>query len=239
MLEIALDSQVCLAAMAEFPSLGGLYVVSLIVAGGFLVVSTFFGGDSDVDVDVDIDADFDLDVDADVDVDVDSATGAEMGGAPALAAEGALSLSTWISVRFLIYFAAMFGMVGTILTLTSEMGPGRVLAYAVMGGFVVGQIAHQVFRYLKKTSSDSSTHVKDYVNKIGRVTIAIKPRARGEVAIQIGDNERYVPAKAKRSDESFESGQSVGVIDFRAGTALVVSRKEYDFLNESNKGGTT
>ncbi len=230
MLDNALDSQVCLASMAEFPSLGGVYVVSLIVAGGFLVVSTFLGGDSDVDVDVDIDADFDLEVDVEGDVDVDSVTDA---------AEGALALSTWISVRFLIYFAAMFGMVGTILTLTSEMGPGRVLAYAVMGGFVVGQIAHQVFRYLKKTSSDSSTHVKDYVNKIGRVTVAIKPRARGEVAIQIGDNERYVPAKAKRSNEAFESGQSVGVIDYRAGTALVVSRKEYDFLNESNEGGTT
>lgn len=243
MLELFFNGQMCADAIAEFPSLGGVYVVSLIVAGGLLVVSAFLGGHSHSDVDVEIDTGFDADVDMDVgahaDVDLDAAAHAEVGGLHTHAAGSALSLSTWISVRFVMYFAAMFGLVGTVLTHSSDVSPGSVLAYAVIGGFIMGQFAHQLFRYLKKNSSDSTTHVKDYVNKLGRVTVAIKPPSRGEVAIQVGENERCLPARAKRDDEVFEPGQSVGVIGFHFGTALIVSRREYDFLNESNEGGTT
>lgn len=210
--------------LAELPLLTGLYLICLIVGGGLLVVSILFGGDADADVDVGLDADLETDFEADADVDI--------GGMTGQATAGALSLANWFSVRFLVYFAAMFGLVGTVLTYMAGFGRGAVLAMAAGGGIVIGQVAHQTFRYLKRSSSDSSTSVKDYVRKPARVTMAIHPPAKGEVAIQIEDNERYLPAAAKRKDDKFEVGQRVAVVDLRGGTAVVISRKEYEFLNK-------
>lgn len=214
------------AVLADTSSLTGFYWIGLIVGWGLLIISTVFGGDADSDIDADFDADFDVDADAGVEMDAD------VEGAHAHAAEGALSLASWFSVRFLIYFAAMFGLIGTVLTYMSDMGTTTILVLALLGGVLVGQMAHQVFRYFKRSSSDSATTLKDYLNKPARVTIAIKPPARGEVAIRIGDSERFVAAIAKREDDTFEVGQSVGVVGFRAGTALVVSQKEHEFLSE-------
>lgn len=212
------------ALLAELPSLTGLYLIALIVGGGLLVISMLFGGDADSDLDLDADLEADFEADADLDVDA--------GGIHGHAADGALSLANWFSVRFLIYAAAMFGLVGTVLTYMSDYGGGPVLAMSAIGGAIVGQCAHQAFRYLKRSSSDSSTAPKDYVDKPARVTVAIHPPAKGEIALQIEDDERYLPAVAKRGEDAFEAGQQVAVVELRGGTAVVVSRKEFEFVNE-------
>ncbi|MCG8406661.1 MAG: hypothetical protein MI923_15810 [Phycisphaerales bacterium] len=219
------------AALAEMPSLIGLYWIGLIVGGGLLLISTLTGSDTGGDAEVDFDPDMEGDVDIEADTDME--TDAAVEGESVHSAEEALSLANWFSIRFLIYFAAMFGFTGIVLTYMSETGPTTILIIALAGGLLVGQIAHQVFRYLMRSSSDSATKLKDYLNKPARVTIAIKPPDRGEVAIQIGDNERFVAAVARREDDTFDVGQPVGVVGFRAGTAVVVSQKEHEFLNES------
>lgn len=239
-LELALDltGQAMLAAM---PSLAGVYLVALIVGGGLLVVSTFFGGHSDADVDADfggdldmdvhLDADVDADIDVDADVDVDAGIHADH--IDASTGAGALSLASWFSVRFCVYFLAMFGLVGTVLTRMSSLTAPMVLTLAAAAGFVVGQVVHQLFRYLKRSSVSGDTQIEDYVNKPARVTIAIRPPAKGEVVIQVGQGERFVPAVARRSDEQFDAGQSVAVVSFNGGTAVVVSAKEFEFLNNT------
>jgi len=219
------------AILAAMPSLTGIYLIALIVGGGLLIISTFFGGDSDADVDADFDADLDVDVDADLDVDAD--VGTDVDGIDADTVGSALSLSTWFSIRFLVFFLAMFGLVGTVLSYMSTMSAPVVLASAAAAGLLVGQLVHQLFRYLKRSSVPGVTSIQDYVNKPARVTIAIHPPARGEVAIQVGQGERFVAARAKRSGEHFDLGQPVAVVEFRSGTALVVSQKEFEFLKDS------
>ncbi len=215
----------CPSLLAQGQWLQGLYVISLIVGGGLLAISAVFGGDAEADVDFDAGAEIDADVDLDGELDT--------GGA------GPLDLSSWFSMRFLIYFAAAFGLVGTALTWMSDASSTRVLASALIGGTLVGQIAHQLFRYLVRSSSNSATKTKDYNNKTARVTVAIRPSARGEVAIRIGDRERFVPARARRDDDAFDTGATVGVVAFENGTARVVSTNEYEFTSKTRKGGTT
>ena len=78
----------------------------------------------------------------------------------------------------------------------------------------------------------------DYINKIARVTIDILPPNKGEVAVQVQDAERFLPAVAKRDRDKFEAGSTVVVVGFSAGTAKVVSRQEYEFMTDSKPGGT-
>ena len=199
------------------------YVICLIVAGGMLVISTFLGGDSDVDGGFD----------ADVDVDVEAGT--HLDGAESAA--GGASLANWFSMQFVVYFMAAFGLVGTTLSFTSDVAENSVVLWSVVGGLVMGQAAHQTIRLLKRSSGDGTTSVSDFVDKLGRVTVAIEPPQRGEVALHVRGRERFVPAKARRSDDRFEVGADVMIVAFNNGTAEVVSKKEFEFINEGKPGG--
>lgn len=219
--------------------IGGLstvYVICLIIGGGLLVVSLLFGGDSDAGVDadgaVDVDGDLDVDVSADAGPDLDVDTAVHGGHA----AHDGLSLASWLSVRFLIYFAATFGLVGTVLTYTTDSRPLVVLLLALGAGLVVGQAVQQTVRYVQRTSGDSSTSSSDYVNRTGRVTIAIRPGQPGEVACDVRGGERFLPAYARRTEDTFAVGEIVGIVAFANGTAEVVSRKEFEFLHETERG---
>lgn len=217
--------------LAELPSLMGLYTIALIVGGGLVVFSAITGSDADSDVgDVDFGGDVDIDVAADADVDLgDVELGADAGES------SAFELSDWLSLRFLIYFAAMFGLTGTVLTVAGDLSRMTTLIASVVCGAIIGQFVHQMMRWLVKGSSNSSTAHHDYVNRIARVTVPIAPGGRGEVAIRINDGERYLPAVPKRDDESFAVGATVGICALQAGMVVVISQKEHDFLREAKQ----
>ncbi len=221
------------AVLAEVSGLQGAYIVCLVAGGGLLLVSTLFGGDADADMDLDAGLDADFDADVDLDAELDAGADATVGGAHAHEPSGALAVSSWISLRFLIYFTAMFGLTGTALSWMSSLNASSVLTWAIVSGLAIGQTVHQIFRYLQRNSLDSSTRAADYINRTARVTIAVTPPARGEIAIQIGDRERFVPATAKRTDDCFNVGDRVGVLAFRGRTAVIVSASEFDFVNAS------
>lgn len=206
------------------PALTTLYWVCLIVGGGLLVVSTLTGSDSDIDLDTDIDMDLDLDIDADLSADADLQV------EPGHAHAG--SLATWFSMQFVVFFMAMFGLVGITLSYMSQAGSIATLIFSTAGGFVVGQGAHQVIRKLRRGSGDSTPSPQDYVDKIARVTISIADGKTGEVALRVGRGDRYIPAVAKHKADRFDSGIQVGVVAYNDGVVDVVSREEYEFLAE-------
>lgn len=213
--------------LAALPSLATLYIVCLIVGGGLLVVSTVFGGDADAGVDVDVDLDLDLDVDAE----------------PSVAFAGdnvahGLPLASWFSIQFVIYFAAVFGLVGTVLTFLTGLGNSGVLITATAAGIVVGQAVHQLLRWLKRTSSDGAVTTRDYLKKFARVTIAIEPPQRGEIAVAVRGRERFVSAVTQRKDDRFKVGEQVVIVAYDSGTAEVVSRNEYEFVTDQQPGGS-
>ena len=223
---------------AGIGGLSAVYLVCLIIGGGLLVVSLLFGGDSDAGVDadgaagVDVDGGLDVDVSADAGPDLDVDTSAHGGHL----AHDSASLASWLSVRFLIYFAATFGLVGTVLTYTTDSRPLVVLLVALGAGLVIGQGVQQTVRYVQRTSGDSTTSSRDYVNRTGRVTVAIRPGRPGEVACEVRGGERFLPAFARRAEDTFAVGEMVGVVAFANGTAEVVSKKEFEFLHETERG---
>lgn len=218
-----------LAALA----LSSVYVVCLIVGGGLIVVSTVFGGHADADVDVEIGGATVADIGVDVDMDADVGVGADAAHGAHVHAPSGLSLASWFSIHFVVYFLAVFGLVGTTMTRLASAASTTTLLWSLIGGLGVGQAVHQLLRYLRRTSGNSASNVADYLNQPARVTIKIAPPQKGEVSVSVRGRTRFVPAVARRDDDLFESGDPVVVVAYRSGTAEVVSRKEYEFVTDS------
>ena len=242
--------------LIAMPLLTGVYIISLIVGGGLIAFSTILGGHGDggfetdfspeldahvgdVDVHVDVDADADVGHDVDLGDEGDVGHGADGGHDASLghASSGPLALANWFSVKFVVYFAAMFGGVGLTLDKLTDMTPFSVLVYALIGGFIIGQGAYQFLRLIRKTSGNSKVSVRDFINRTGRVTIRVQPPKRGEVAVHIGDRERFVPAVSRRPDDEFKVGDKVVIVGFNAGTAEVISKREHEFTTDAQPGG--
>lgn len=212
------------------------YIICLIIGGGLLVISTVFGHHGDADVDA---GDVGIDVGehgielGDHDVEV-SAGDIEHGAGLGHAGEhvSGLSLSSWFSVRFVVYTMAVFGGVGTVLTFTSNWSPTVVAVLALISGLVAGQFVHQSFRYLRRTSGDSTISAREYMNRPARVTVRIVPPSKGEVVVTIRGHAHYVPAVAKREGDRFNRREKVHIIGFSNGTAEVISQKEHEFMKD-------
>jgi hypothetical protein len=235
------DPAVLLAMLADTSSaLPAAYWICLIVGGGLLVLSLVAGhGHHDVEVDAQTGLDFHAHGDADggdaaahpgdlhvdtLHADLAHADAGHVGAAHGHA-EGASHLSTWLSIRFAVFFLAVFGAIGVILTHMTTTPARLTLALAVAGGALVGQAVHHLFRLIRRTSGDSTPQLADYVNKLARVTIGIKPPDPGEVVLHVRGGERYVPAAARRG---FAIGDEVVVVGYRAGVAEVVSKAEFE-----------
>ncbi|MBK9121405.1 MAG: hypothetical protein IPM18_17640 [Phycisphaerales bacterium] len=186
----------------------GLYWFGLIVGGGLLLLSVFSGGDHDLGVDSDV---------AVGDFDISHTHGLS---------HTVAALSTWFSLNFVVFSAALFGAFGLVLSYLSTLSPWLAFGVALGGGLLLGQGAHQLMRLVRRTSGDSATQPQDYVHKLARVTIAIAPHGKGEVALQVRGGERYVPALSDAGN-GFAAGDEVVVVGYRAGIAYVVSRTEY------------
>lgn len=229
---------------------GGLIFVSTVFGGHGDAGDVDLGGDLDLGGDVDFDLHGDVDVDglgADVGVegfggdvhvgDMHVETGdmhVETGGDALDAHHGHagsdLTLAQWFSIRFVVYFLAMFGLVGATLSWLTELPVWVVLGIAIVFGVVIGQMVHQTLRLVRKSGGNSQLTARDFVNRVGRVTAMVGGDQPGEVALSIRGGERYVSARTRHAEDRFGPGDSVGVIAFRGGVAEVVSKKEFEFL---------
>lgn len=140
------------------------------------------------------------------------------------------TLSQWISVRFLVYFLASFGATGVIVSNLSTLSPLAALGLALVCGLAVGQIVHQAVSYLRRTSGNSTPQPKDYVGRVARVTIPIEPSHKGEIALQVCETHRRVPAVAVEQRTKFVTGDEVVVVAYRGGIAEVTTRDKAAFF---------
>lgn len=209
-----------------------VYWACLIVGGGLLLISSLAGGHGDADLGGHFDGDLgDISLDAHVDVGADFDAPTDVAGDVHVDHAGATSLASWVSVQFVVYFMAIFGLIGVTLTHLTDAGGGVTVAVAIFGGLLVGQGVHQLLRKLRRTSGNSTTQLADYLNKIARVTIDMSHQSTGEVALNVGSNERFLPAVSKREDVKFSRGDAVAVVEYQGGVAQVISREEFEFLS--------
>lgn len=204
-----------------------------------LLISMLGAHNSNADFDVDAGAAGGLDVDVHVDVDADiggavDAHGADLGGHHDDGVFGdATSISTWFSMRFLVFFVAIFGLIGLVMTYMTQVGPNGSLGIALACGLVGGQGVHQTFRRIMKTSGNSAASIGDYMEKVGRVTIPIDPPQKGEITIDVRGGQQYIPAVSKHADTRFSVGDEVVVVEYNGNAATVISRKEFDFRRDA------
>lgn len=177
-----------------------LYLASFLFGGVLIGASVLLGGgeDLDVDGDFDVDGDVDLDVAADVDIDVDGDldldADAGHGGALDHIGDHALEVgdtvgadaALWmpfLSMRFWTFGTTAFGLVGLILSmaLSSALLTG---AFAAVGGVVSGWGAAWAFRVLATEPVSGETTTKRYIGQEAKVTLPIRPGARGKIALE-------------------------------------------------------
>ncbi|MBN2561593.1 MAG: hypothetical protein JXQ75_11745 [Phycisphaerae bacterium] len=239
------------SVFAAAPVLTTAYWACAVVGVGLMLVSVLGGHDADGDVgvdfhgDVDVDAGAALDTDIATDVHVDVAADADAAGgvdahvdgdvthhADGVAAE-ASSLATWFSIRFVVFFVGVFGVLGLVLTYMTQAGQLAAFGVSLAGGVVAGQAVHQLLRRLRQTSGNTAPGLEDYVNKMARVTIPVSHTRKGEIALNVRGGQRYIPAISKHADATFNVGDQVAVVEYGGNAAEVVSRKEFEFLQDT------
>ena len=198
------------------------YVFSLVLGGGFLLVSVLgdiLGGDAsdmafDVDVDVDIDLDVQMDVDVHADVDVDGDVGAH---------DWAL-VSKIFSFRMVVYTLFGFGAVGWLMTLAGFAPAAPLtLGSAIVGGIASGALVQSVFNYLKRTDSGQHTTEDSFVGLPAVVTLPLGGNSTGNIAVELDARRLTLRAlpHGDATDEMMKTWKNVVIVDMKEGVARV------------------
>ena len=161
-------------------------------------------GDSDMDLDVDMD----VDLDAGLDLDTDA------GGAGDL-------LSSFLSIRTIVFAVAFFGITGLLLPLAGA-GDAVTLLGSVGVGLVAGFTNDRLFRYLKRTESDSGIAERDLAGSPATVQLPVDAATRGTVVVQRdGRTIRMVAEPFDAVRDSFSQREEVVVVEVRDGVARI------------------
>lgn len=197
------------------------YVGCLIVGGGLVLVSFFSDTDHDADVDMDMDMDLDVDMDVDVDVDMDVDADHDVDVASSIDGADALWLPV-LSLRFWIFFAAFFGLTGTILHLLNQTSWKATLGISLGFGVGSGWVVSTLVRKLRSAKVDSNIDPqRDYVGQIGEVILAIEPGDPGLVRLTVKGVDVDVTAITEGSSE-LKRGSQVKVLRYAQSTLCVV-----------------
>lgn len=183
-----------------------LYLFSLIVGGGFLLLSVLGGG-----------GEGDLDLDGGLDLDGDALDGAmEVDGGDAHDAA-----SRVFSIRTVVYALFGFGATGTLLT---QLGGGLLttLAFSVVGGIAAGLVVGLVFHFLTKTDSGDHLEESTLVGLDGWVSLPIDDIRPGTVMVERGGRRFSLRALPHATTEGDPAEWSrVVVVEMESGVARV------------------
>lgn len=187
-------------------SLYVVYLACLLFGGLLLLVSIFFGGDSDMG--------FDLEVDADLDADFDAA--AEVSG------EGMIAAVKFLSFRNIVFFIAFFGLAGSLLTWMKFNAILTFLAAVAMGLFAAF-LGHAAMTYLKKSESGAGTNLRELEGRKAAVLVNVSREHRGKISVSAKDRVfQLLAAVAEESSrDHFDHGDAVTIVRVENGTAFV------------------
>jgi membrane protein implicated in regulation of membrane protease activity len=189
--------------------------LSFLLAGGLLLGLSLLGGaESDADVDVDSG----LEVDADVDVDALHAD-AEADG------EGMVAVARFLSVRDLVFFAAFFGLTGTLLSLLHQ-GATATLAASLGAGVLAAVAVHKVVRFLKRSETGAPPGPAALAGAPARVVVGLDRDRPGKVDVAAGDRTELLVARVHRGSalDRFHPGDTVVIVRLQDGVALVAEK---------------
>jgi len=207
-----------------------IYLISLFVGGSIVGFSALAGGhDGDVDHDFDAGVGADLGLDAEVGLGIDGDVG--VGHDISLAADAepgvdaGFDLGFWmpfLSLRFWTYFAAFFGLTGTLLTSLAMASVIPTLLVSLVMGLGCGTTAATVVKYLQKTSGGGHEDVASFRGKLGTVVLGARDGERGRVRINMPGETVSLPAVMEGGRELL-NGSRIVILKVEAGLAEVMA----------------
>jgi membrane protein implicated in regulation of membrane protease activity len=183
--------------------MGMVYLASLVVGLGVLVVQLAMGGKS---------ADG---VDADGDGHHHDHDGKEL-------AHGSDFVSLFLSTRFWIFAALAFGLSGSLIHWLQLAGVLATALIAGGAGVSSGLFAALAFRAVKRAATTTSADTTDAVGQVGRVLVGVTKGKVGQVRVQLKGSS--VDMLATTDDDEIARGESVLVEDVRGEVAHVSRR---------------
>ncbi len=172
-----------------------LYLFSMVLGGGFLLLSVLGGDGGDADLDVGGDVDFDASADTHHDA----------------------GASKVFSLRGAVYTLFGFGAVGSLLTWLG-VGWSVALAASLAGGFASGLMITSVFSYLDRTDSGAHQGDESLVGRMGRITLSLSAGSAGTVMVARGGREvplRALPHSSGEGDPA--TWQRIVVVEIDSG----------------------
>jgi membrane protein implicated in regulation of membrane protease activity len=182
-----------------------LYLACLVFGGILLAVSVFAG----LDHDGGLDHGFDHGVDAHV--------GAHAGisghGDHSFLHDGLHDVGQFLSFRSLVFFAAFFGLTGTLLSLAGTHPLATLPASAVMG-LLAAAAMHKTLGYLRATESGAPISLANLEGSKATIVVAPTRQMRGKVRVAGG--EQFVQLLALVAEEAkldeFRPGETVTIV---------------------------
>jgi hypothetical protein len=190
-----------------------LYWAFLLFGGTLLLFSIFSGADGDTDLEFDVDSDLTLDIEGDI--------GAGVGG------EGLAAAAQYLSFRNLVFFAAFFGLTGTVLHYLHVPGAVTLFLAIVMGLGAAG-VSHKLMAYLRDSQSGEVGSLSDLEGLQAKVFIDVSRDRKGKISVTGRDQRMEIVAivAEESRDDSFKSGDTVTIVRVAEGVAQI-AREDY------------
>jgi len=182
--------------------MGAVYLASLVVGLGVLLVQVLMGGKGDH---------------ADHDASVDSK---ELG--KDIGAHDAGLVALFLSTRFWTFACLGFGLSGGLIHVLSLAGPIFTAIIASVAGLSSGIFASLAFRVVKRTSTSTNIAASDATGRIGKVLVAVAKGKQGQVRVALKG--QSVDLLATTDDEEIARGEQVLILDVQGSVARVSRR---------------
>ena len=182
--------------------MGAVYLASLVVGLGVLLLQVAMGGKGDP-------ADHDAGVE-----------GKEIG--KSIDAHDAGVVALFLSTRFWIFTMLGFGLSGGLIHALSLAGPIFTFLIAATSGLSSGIFASLAFRAVKRTSTSTTLTTSDAVGQVGRVLVACGKGKTGQVRVALRGHS--IDLLATTDDPEIPRGEQVLVEDVQASVARVSRR---------------
>ncbi len=193
------------------PTMGLVYLASLVIGLGVLLVQVAFGGRGG---------------DHDLGDGSSDAPGPGPGHSHDLAKDGHAGddgpLAVVLSFRFWIFALLGFGLSGSLLHFLDLAGPLATASVAGIAGLASGAFAALVVRAVARSSTSSSVNLSEAVGREARVIAACTKGGRGQVRIELRG--QSVDLLASTDEESIARGEPVLIEEVRDGVAQVSRR---------------
>ena len=182
-------------------AMGLVYLASLVVGLGVLVVQVALGGRTGSH-------------------DFGHAGGHDLAKVGHAGDDGPLAVV--LSFRFWIFALLGFGLSGSLLHYLNLAAPAATAMLAGAAGIASGAFAALVVRAVARSSASSSVNLSEAIGREARVLVACGSGRTGQVRIALRGQSVDLPAVT--SDESIARGEPVLIEDVRDGVAQISRR---------------